>query len=125
MPRREDFDPMALPRLLTGIMLIDVEGVDGAGVGIYRYRLVGETEVENRGYNPTGQLVQQGYFGPSQEDAIRSYETVRRSCSFLYEPLRFLAHGYKDIDEFSILLPFTEDGETVSQILVYSELRKG
>lgn len=123
MPRRGDFDPMALPRLLPGIILVDVEGIDGEGVGIYRYRLVGTNEVENRRHDPTGQLLSDGYFGPSLDEAIRAYETVRRSGSFLYEPVHFMAHGYKDIDEYSILLPFSEDGETVNQILVYSEKR--
>lgn len=102
-------------------MIIDVEGVDEHGIGIYRYRLVGTNEVENRGHDPTGLLVSEGYFGPSLGDAIRSYETVRKTGAILYEPLHFIAHGYKEMNEYSILLPFTEDGETVAQILVYSE----
>ena len=124
MPRRADFDPMQMPRQLPGIMLVNVEGVDEAGIGVFRYRLVGSNEVENRRHDPTGKLVGEGYFGPSLEEAIADYERVRTTRTFLYKPLNFLAHGYKDIDEYSILLPFSEDGETVSQILVYSERRE-
>jgi hypothetical protein len=128
MPQRRDFDPADVPRHLPGILLIDVEGItdDGAGetVGIYRYRVVGSQEVANRGHNPTGKLVVEGYFAGSLEDALRSYEIVRRSKSFLYEPMQFVTDDHLTIDEYSILLPFSEDGETVSQILVFSERRE-
>jgi hypothetical protein len=76
------------------------------------------------GHDPTGKLVTEGYFAGSLEDALRSYEIVRRSKSFLYEPLHFVTDDHLTIDEYSILLPFSEDGETVNQILVYSERRR-
>ena len=124
MPQRRDFDPIDLPNHLHGIILIDVEGVGDDGTGIFRYRVVGTTEVENRGFDPTGRLVSEGYFFSSREAAMTSYETVRRTRKFLYEPMRFIADGYRLIDEYSILLPFSEDGEEVSQILVFSDRRK-
>jgi hypothetical protein len=128
MPTRRGFNPMDLPRHLPGLLLIDVEGVqddgDGNTVGIYRYRVVGSEEVANRGHDPTGKLVVDGYFAGSLEDALQSYEIVRRSKSFLYEPMQFVTDDHLTIDEYSILLPFSEDDETVNQILVYSERRK-
>ena len=128
LPARRDFDPAAIPRHLSGILLIDIEGFadDGHGNtnGIYRYRVVGTAEVENRGHNPTGKLVSEGFFAASLEDALRSYEIVRRSKSFLYDPIHFVTDDHLTIDEYSILLPFTEDGDTVSQILVFSERQK-
>ena len=123
MPQRRDFDPIDLPKHLPGIILIDVEGIDEDGIGIYRYRVVGTAEVSNRGYDPTGKLVTEGYFGPSLPEVVDDYETVRQTRSFLYEPIEFIADDYKVIDELSIVLPFSEDGETVSQILVFSERR--
>lgn len=123
MPQRRDFDPIDLPKHLPGIILIDVEGIDDDGIGIYRYRVVGTTEVSNRGHDPTGKLVTEGYFGPSLPEVVDDYETVRRTGSFLYEPIEFITDDYKVIDELSIVLPFSEDGETVSQILVFSERR--
>lgn len=128
MPQRRDFSPADVPRHLPGILLIDVEGIteDGAGetVGIYRYRVVGSQEVANRGHDPTGKLVVEGYFAGSLEDALRSYEIVRRSKSFLYEPMQFITDDHLTIDEYSILLPFSENGVSVSQILVFSERRE-
>ena len=121
MPQRRDFDPVDVPMHLPGIILIDVEGVDDNGVGIFRYRVVGTAEVASRGFDPTGKLVTEGFFGPSLEAVVRDYEIVRKNKTFLCEPLSFIADGFREIEEYSILLPFSEDGETVSQILVYSE----
>ncbi|NNG04156.1 MAG: PAS domain-containing protein [Inquilinus sp.] len=123
MPSRRDFDPVDLPKLLPGILLIDVVGVDEADVGQYRYRVVGTAEVANRGHDPTGRPVVEGFFGPSRTEALRSYEAVRRGRTFLYEPLEFTTGDHRQIDEYSILLPFSEDGRNVSQILVFSERR--
>lgn len=124
MPRRVDFDPMDLPRHLPGLMLIDVEGVRPDGVGIYRYRVVGGYEVDNRGYNPTGRLVEDGYFAESLESALADYEAVRLSGRPFYTPLTFLDENGRQIREDSLLLPVSEDDETVAQILVYSERRR-
>ena len=123
MPRRRDFDPVDVPAHLPGILLIDIEGVDENGVGRYRYRVVGTAEVASRGHDPTGKMVVEGFFGPSLDSILDSYEVVRRSGTFLYEPLHFLTEDSRTVDEYSILLPFSEDGEAVSQILVFSERR--
>lgn len=127
MPSRRDFDPVDLPAHLPGILLIDVEGVDEAGVGRYRYRVVGTAEVANRGHDPTGKPVVEGYFGPSKVDVLGDYEAVRLAHTFLYEPIQFVTEDHRTVDEYSIVLPFSEDGRTVSQILVFSErrVRKG
>ncbi len=121
MPQRADFDPMDLPSLLPGLMLIDVEGLRPDGLGIYRYRVVGGYEIRNRGYNPTGQLVEEGFFAESLESALADYERVRKTARPLFGPVTFVDDRHRRIDEESILLPYSEDGETVSQILVFSE----
>lgn len=123
MPRRRDFDPVDVPAHLAGLLLIDVEGVDPEGTGIYRYRVVGTAEVANRGHDPTGKLVVEGFFGPSRDEILSTYEAVRQGGTFLYEPLHFVSEDKRLVDEYSILLPFSEDGATVSQILVFSERR--
>lgn len=121
MPRRSDFDPMDIPRHLPGILLIDVEGVRPDGIGIYRYRVVGGNEVANRGHNPTGRLVEEGFYAESLEDALAHYEAVRRSRRPVYDRVTFLDERGRPVREDTILVPFSEDGTTVSQILVYSE----
>jgi len=124
MPSRRDFDPVDLPAHLPGILLIDVEGVDEAGIGRYRYRVVGTAEVANRGHDPTGKPVVEGYFGPNKADVLGDYEAVRLGRTFLYEPLQFVTEDHRTVDEYSIVLPFSEDGRTVSQIMVFSERRE-
>jgi len=123
MPRRAGFQPEAVPRHLSGILLIDVEGVDGEGMGIYRYRVVGTDEVRLRGHDPTGKLVQDGVFWSSLEDALATYERIRKERTHLYEIAEFVSPEGRWRAEYGILLPFSEDGETVSQILVYSLAR--
>ena len=124
LPDISSFDPTDLPSHLPGMILVEFEGLGPDGIGIYRYRVVGSAEVANRGFDPTDKLVQEGYFDSSLEDALSSYESVRKSRSFLYEPLEFISKAYVPIDEYSISLPLSRDGENVSHILVYSERRQ-
>src|SRR3546814_16891465 len=63
VPRRAGFRPEAVPRHLPAILLIDVEGLDEAGIGIYGYRGVGTESVGRRGSDPTGRAGQQAFFG--------------------------------------------------------------
>ncbi len=123
MPRRADFQPEAVVRHLPGILLIDVEGLDDQGVGIYRYRVVGTEEVRLRGHDPTGKLVQEGFFWSSAEEAVACYETIRKSRSYLYEVAEFVTPERRWRSEYAIILPFSEDRQNVSQILVYSLAR--
>ena len=121
MPRRRDIDPADLTHHLPGLLLVDVEGENAQGCGIYRYRVVGTREVANRRGDPTGKLVEEGYFGTSAEEALRSYEAVRLQRAPIFEPLSFVSDNGIRIDEISIYLPLSENGTDVSQILVYSE----
>ncbi len=120
MPMRTDFDPLDIPQHLSGILLLDVEGCDADGNGIYRYRVVGTEEVRNRGYNPTGRLVQEGCYGASLENALADYNFICQHRSFLYQPIEYRTERNLTVREQSILLPLSEDGENVTQILVYS-----
>lgn len=124
MPRRTDIDPAGFKSHLPGILLVDIEGTDARGIGIFRYRVVGTGEVTLRGHDPTGKLVREGFFGPSLEDVIGTYEMVRRDRSFLYDPLEYVAPNGRWCCECTIFLPLSEDGDTVSQILVYSVARE-
>jgi len=123
MPRRADFRPEQVVRHLPGILLIDVEGQEADGSGIYRYRVVGTEEVRLRGHNPTGKLVRDGFFGPSLPEVMTCYDSVCESGSFLYESLEFVSPEGRWRAEHAVILPLSEDGETVSQILVYSLAR--
>ena len=102
-----------------------MEGEDEDGRGIFRYRLVGTGEVEVRRRDPTGLLVQDGFFGLSAEDVLTCYELVRQRRSFVYDPLAYWTPDRRWIDEHTLFMPLSQDGETVSQILVYTEKHFG
>ncbi len=121
MPRRADIDPADMVEHLPGILLIDVEGEDENGLGIFRYRVVGTREVANRRKDPTGKIVQDGYFAESADAALRSYESVRAHRAPVFEVISFVSNDGVRIEEDSIMLPLSENGIEVSQILVYSE----
>ena len=123
MPSRADFDPAEVVYHLPGILLVDIEGIDDRGIPILRYRVVGTEEVRNRGHDPTGKLVSEGFFGPSLESVIEAYDFVRRERTFLFELLEFKTDRGIFSSEYNILLPFSQDGETVNQILGYSIAR--
>lgn len=120
MPQRADFDPEDVVRHLPGILLVDVEGLDADGVGIYRYRLVGTDEVNLRGHDPTGKLIRDGFFWISLEEAVAAYEAIRISRSYSYQAVDFVSAEGRRCCQNMIVLPFSEDGSTVSQILIYS-----
>lgn len=121
MPRRADIDPTEFVEHLPGIMLIDVEGENEQGQGIFRYRVVGTREVANRQRDPTGQRVEEGFFAKSMGSALHAYESVRAHRGAIIEPVSFVTPEGVRIDEESILLPLSENGIDVTQILVYSE----
>lgn len=123
MPARADIAPEDFPHHLSWVQLVDVEGIDEQGSGIFRYRVVGTAEVELRGFDPTGRLVSEGFFGPSPEDVLACYETVRLSGDFLFESHAYTTSGGKWHDGYTLFLPLSEDGRSVSQVLVYSEER--
>ena len=120
MPRRADIDPADFPRHLPGILLVDVESVDNHGVGVFRYRVVGTAEVTLRGHDPTGKRIEEGFWGPSLEDVIDSYEHVRKKRTYLYDPNAYMTPAGRRSKESTIFLPLSEDGISVTQVLVYS-----
>jgi hypothetical protein len=123
MPRRQDIDPVDFPRHLLGILLIDVisERDETEHLKTFQYRVVGTREVDNRKHNPTGRLVEDGFFAENLENALLAYQSVRTHKQPIYERLRFVTEDGLRVDEHSIVLPISEDGERVSQIIVYSE----
>ena len=116
MPRRADLDPTEIPpRLLPGVMLVDVVPDDRR----YVYRLVGTMEAEVRGYDPTGKSVAEGYFGENAEDAMQYYDHVVETRAAALDPVPFLERrrGYKGAE--SLFLPLSNDGVAVNMIIVF------
>ena len=124
LPLRVDFNPMEIRKHLPSVLLVDVEGLTEDGTGIYRYRLAGEREIAERGSNPKGRLVTEAFYGGTVERSVANYETVRKSCAPHFITIQFVNERGIPVNEEGVLLPFTEDGLSVSQILVFSEERR-
>ena len=115
MPRRTDIDPVEIKPFLPRVTLVDVV----PDARRFVYRLVGTEEVASRGNDPTGRSVVEAYFASSAEESLAYYEYVARSG----EPCCFRG-DYRAPDgalekQDVIFLPLSEDGETVSIILVF------
>ncbi len=121
MPARADFDPIDVPRHLPGILLVDVLNQNQDGLKRFRYRVVGDWEVRNRGHNPTGKFVEEGYFYESMLGALSDYLSVCTTREPFFDLIEVLGQFDTPVQEYSIILPFSEDGTTVSQVIVYSE----
>ena len=116
MPRRADIEPAELKRSLRMMMLVDVTSDERRFV----YRLVGTAEVANRGRDPTGMSVQEAFFGGSLDEALSCYEyVVRNRAPFCYRGDYSAPDGRIETDDV-LYLPWSEDGESVNMILVYS-----
>jgi hypothetical protein len=115
MPGRDDIDPTELVKYLPYISIIDVVEDPRRFV----YRLVGTMEVEVRGFDPTGKAVADGFFAASAEAAVANYQRVCDSRAPFYEQDAFQAVD-RWINEANLFLPLSDDGETVSKVLVFS-----
>ena len=117
MPARSDIDPLDMPRrVLPGICIVDVVADERR----YVYRLVGTGDAEVRGSNPTGKSVLEGFFGPSAADALSCYDRVVKSRAPFLDAAPFTAPSGRYVNEESLFLPLSDDGETVNKILVFS-----
>jgi hypothetical protein len=117
MPLRSDIDPTTMPRgVLPGLTLVDVAPDDRR----YTYRLVGTGEVEVRGNDPTGKSVGEAFFGSTAEDALACYDKVVSTRAPLLDATPFISTDGRYVTVETIFLPLSEDGATVSKILVFS-----
>jgi hypothetical protein len=116
MPRRADIEPSDLVPYLPCMMIVDVV----ADVRRYVYRLVGTREVEMRGHDPTGRPVLEAFLGAGPEEVFSNYDRVVESRAPHVDTETVVTTENRLDDSEVIFLPLSEDGETVSQILVYT-----
>jgi hypothetical protein len=115
MPRRTDIDPVDIKAFLPRITLVDVV----PDARRFVYRLVGTEEVASRGTDPTGRSVLEAYFAASAEESLGYYEHVAQTgapCCFRGD---YRAPDGALEKQDVIFLPLSENGETVSIILVF------
>jgi hypothetical protein len=118
MPARRDLDPSEVPSLLPHLTLIEVVGEQ------FRYRLVGSRVTQDMGREMTGTFVGTHVSPPEYARAIQSI--YQRVCTSR-EPV-FTTGEYRSPSQLThavsrLLVPLSEDGETVNMILLSRVLR--
>ncbi len=117
MPRRADVDPAELIGFLPALMIVDVVADDRR----YVYRLVGTREVQARGRDPTGRAVGEAFLGASREGVLANYNRVQLTGQPHVDLKTVVTNRDRLDNSHVIFLPLSEDGETVSQILVFTD----
>ena len=117
MPRRADIDPAEIIPFLRALMIVDVVPDDRR----YVYRLVGTREVEARGRDPTGRAVGEAFIGSSRERVLANYDRVQLTGRPHIDLNTVITTKDRLDNSHVIFLPLSEDGESVTQILVYTD----
>lgn len=109
LPRRADFDPSEMVKLLPYIYMVDKQTPNGD----YRYRLVGTNEVAIRRYDPTGKLVKDCFAGLCAADSIANYDYIFQEKGILYDLSDMKLGGAITYRDQLLLLPTASDGINV------------
>lgn len=113
MPARADIDPLDIPRLLPILLLLDVE----PGSGRLKVRVAGTAVVEMYGADYTGRYLDDIEFGDRRAAVLHDYTVCRLSRQpYVSEHSFWTTRGVTMRIE-RVILPLSEDGETVSQLL--------
>ena len=116
MPARRDLDPIEMKAWLPGIQLIDVFENPRRLV----YRLVGQVEVEMRGFSHAGAEVAEAFYAVSKEDALRNYDLVIDNQTMVYDWARYATSGGFQTSQETIFLPLSDDGQQVNMVITYT-----
>lgn len=119
-PSRRDFEPSDIPELLAHISLVDVSPTPPRFV----YRLVGTAVVGLLGKELTGKEVGTGVKPSEYDRVIGRYNAVVEQRQPLYHRdfLQEENNDYTIVER--VMLPLSDDGETVNMILVLVQARQ-
>ena len=113
MPARSDIDPIDIPRLLPNLLLIDVE----PGTRRLKVRVAGTTVVEMYGSDYTGRYLDEIDFGDRRAAVLFDYNTCLETRQpYAAEHSFWTDRGITYRIE-RLILPLSDDGETVSQLI--------
>lgn len=120
MPSRADINPQEIPRLLPGIILLDVEPPNGR----LRVRLTGTMVVEAYGEDYTGRYLDEIYFGDERGKVLSDYALPIQSRQPLCSDHRF--HNINDTtyEIERIIMPLSNDDSTVNMLLAVLSFRE-
>ena len=118
MPSRADLDPPEMRGWLPCNQLNDVHENPRRLI----YRLVGESEVKVRGYNPTGRAVAETAIGQGTSDPLGNYGIVIDAKTPVYDFSKINhPHGFL-VSQECVLLPLSDDGERVNMVVTYGKV---
>lgn len=120
MPARRDIDPVEMARWLSGIQLIDVF----ENPRKFIYRLVGQVEIDMRGFNHTGHAVDDAFFAVSKDEVLRNYNLAVDSQTLVFDWARYKAPGGYLVSQETIFLPLSDDGQAVNKVITFTVVEK-
>jgi hypothetical protein len=121
MPRRADLDPVEMRPWLSHLQLVDVFHNPRRMI----YRLVGELDVQFRGYNPTGRSVEECCIGVSRDETLKNFDLVIEGRQPLYDWGDYTSQSGLIHAQEELLLPLSEDDDIVNMIVTYAEVDAG
>ena len=113
MPRRRDIDPASLTQALPHLQI--TEAIDGGNR--FRYRLVGSAIVQAFGGDFTGKYVDELVSGRRDSFVHACYRAVCSSGRPAFVRSKYMTTRYVDLTANRMLMPLSEDGREVNQIL--------
>jgi hypothetical protein len=113
MPRRGDIDPIELRAVLSHLQITEV--IDGGSR--FRYRLVGTAIVEAFGAEFTGRYVDELISGERDTFVHACYRAVCASRRPAFVRSKYATTKNIDLTANRMLVPLSEDGTGVNQIL--------
>ena len=122
MPARADLDPAEMKRWLPCIQLIDVIPATADRPRRLVYRLVGDSEISLRGYNPKGRDVAEAAIGKHSSDPLGNYRIVIDAQTPVYDWSRIDHPNGFLVGQECILLPLSDDGATVNMVITYGKM---
>ncbi len=117
-PRREDIDPVDIPRLLPSLMLLEVHAASGGGHR-FRFRLAGTAICDIAGVDLTGRWLDEMFYpGPYVGYLVRlNEEVVRRARATYTETRLMLGGGAYSRTTARVICPLGEAPDRVTMIL--------
>lgn len=124
LPSRKNFDPLAIPGLLSGVALTTVER-DGPQVRL-RMKVVGQDLVEASPVKLTHRYLDDVLVDlPGAEIILKSrLQVVETGSAYLRRGAPSIPFTYRMAALEYVHCPLSDDGETVDQILSYFSYRK-
>ena len=116
LPRYDDLHLKQVLSLMPSVLVVDVLPASKD----YRYRQVGWREVEARTVDPTGMTVRQCYEGEGLAFVLESYDLAAVNREAFVDFSVDITASQRYVETETLFLPLSQDGATVTQVMVYS-----